>query len=105
MTKTNKVISSIADGCIAFGSLFAFFGGFYGSKTEIILVFSAILIGNILMFWTKKWEFGKLKDVLGSILTLSLGLSALLTVITQVFWFMYAWIGLAIILIWVMIKG
>lgn len=105
MEKTNKIVSGIADGCVAFGSLCAFFGGFHAAMGEMIIIFSVILFGNVLMFGTKKWKFNDLKSVLGSIFTLSLGILALLTVITQVFWFMYAWIGLAIILIWAMIKN
>lgn len=105
MEKTNKIVSGIADGCVAFGSLFAFFGGFFASIVEIILIFSVILFGNVLMFGTKKWKFSELKSVLGSIFTLSLGLLALLTVISQNFWYMYAWIVLAVILIWGIIKN
>lgn len=105
MTKTNKVISSIADGCVAFGSLCAFFGGFHAAMGEMIIIFSVILFGNVLMFGTKKWKFNDLKSVLGSIFTLSLGLLALLAVISQNSLYMCIWIGLAIILIWAMIKN
>lgn len=105
MTKTNKIVSGIADGCVAFGSLCAFFGGFHAAMEEMIIIFSVILFGNVLMFGTKKWKFNDLKSVLGSIFTLSLGLLALLAVISQNSLYMCIWIGLAIILIWAMIKN